>query len=315
MQRYLAARLLASVPVMLGILAVVFLLIRLIPGDAVQLFLGTQVEMTPQQMAELRRFFGVDKPIHAQFIDYLGRILRGDFGVSLRTSRPVLPDIMQRLPLSFQLATFALVIATLIAIPLGIASAVRRNSVFDVIARVGGLLGLSMPNFWLGAMLILVFSRYLHVSLGQYVPVTQNPLGTLQSLYLPAIALGAAIAAILMRYVRSSLLEVLGHEYIRTARGKGLQGRVVMLRHALPNALIPVITVLGFQMGYLLGGTVVIEEIFALPGMGRLVLQAIFQRDYPVVQGVVLMIALLFVITNLVVDLLYAWVDPRIRYA
>jgi peptide/nickel transport system permease protein len=314
MQRYLAARLLAFIPVLLGILAVVFLLIRLIPGDAVQLFLGTQVEMTPEQMAELRRFFGVDKPIHVQFIDYLGRILRGDFGVSLRTSRPVLPDILQRLPLSFQLASFALVIATLIAIPLGIASAVRRNSAFDVAARIGGLLGLSMPNFWLGAMLILVFSRYLRISLGQYVPVTQNPLGTLQSLYLPAIALGAAIAAILMRYVRSSLLEVLGHEYIRTARGKGLQSGVVMLRHALPNALIPVITVLGFQMGYLLGGTVIIEEIFALPGMGRLVLQAIFQRDYPVVQGVVLMIALLFVMTNLVVDLLYAWIDPRIRY-
>lgn len=315
MQRYLAARLLAFVPVLLGILAVVFLLIRLIPGDAVQLFLGTQVEMTPEQMAELRRFFGVDKPIHAQFIDYLGRIVRGDFGVSLRTSRPVLPDIVQRLPLSFQLASFALVIATLMAIPLGIASAVRRNSALDVAARIGGLLGLSMPNFWLGAMLILVSSRYLHISLGQYVPVTQNPLGTLQSLYLPAIALGAAIAAILMRYVRSSLLEVLGHEYIRTARGKGLQSAVVMLRHALPNALIPVITVLGFQMGYLLGGTVVIEEIFALPGMGRLVLQAIFQRDYPVVQGVVLVIALLFVMTNLVVDLLYAWIDPRIRYA
>src|SRR3990172_2251841 len=315
MQRYLAARLLAFIPVLLGILAVVFLLIRLNPGDAVQLFLGTQVEMTPAQMAELRRFFGVDKPIHAQFIDYLGRILRGDFGVSLRTSRPVLPDILQRLPLSFQLASFALVIATLIASPLGIASAVRRNSAFDVAARIGGLLGLSMPNFWLGAMLILVFSRYLHISLGQYVPVTQNPLGTLQSLYLPAIALGAAIAAILMRYVRSSLLEVLGHEYIRTARGKGLQSAVVMLRHALPNALIPVITVLGFQMGYLLGGTVIIEEIFALPGMGRLVLQAIFQRDYPVVQGVVLVIALLFVMTNLVVDLLYAWIDPRIRYA
>ena len=315
MQRYLAGRLLAFVPVLLGILAVVFLLIRLIPGDAVQLFLGTQVEMTPEQMAELRRFFGVDKPIHAQFIDYLARILHGDFGVSLRTSRPVLPDIMQRLPLSFQLATFALIVATAMAIPLGIASAVKRNSLFDVVARIGGLLGLSMPNFWLGAMLILVFSRYLHISLGQYVPVTRNPLGTLQSLYLPALALGAAIAAILMRYTRSSLLEVLGHEYIRTARGKGLRNSVVMLRHALPNALIPVITVLGFQMGYLLGGTVVIEEIFALPGMGRLVLQAIFQRDYPVVQGVVLVIALLFVMTNLVVDLLYAWIDPRIRYA
>lgn len=314
MQRYLASRVLALIPVLLGILAVVFLLIRLIPGDAVQLFLGTQVEMTPAQLAELKRFFGVDKPIYAQFIDYLGRIVRGDFGVSLRTSRPVLPDIMQKLPLSFQLATFALVVAMVIAIPLGIASAVKRNSRLDVAARVGGLLGLSMPNFWLGAMLILLFSRYLHVSLGQYVPITRNPLGTLQSLYLPALALGAAIAAILMRYVRSSLLEVLGQEYIRTARGKGLQGTVVMLRHALPNALIPVITVLGFQMGYLLGGTVVIEEIFALPGMGRLVLQAIFQRDYPVVQGVVLVIALLFVITNLVVDLLYAWIDPRIRY-
>src|SRR3990170_2697190 len=314
MQRYLATRLLALIPVLFGILIVVFVLIRLIPGDAVQLFLGTQVELTPEQMAELRRFFGVNKPIHEQFVDYVSRVLRGDFGVSLRTSRPVLPDIMLKLPLSFQLATLALVVAVLIAVPLGIVSAVTRNSAFDVFTRIGGLLGLSMPNFWLGAMLILVFSRYLHISLGQYVPVTKNPLGTLQSLYLPAIALGAAIAAILMRYVRSSLLEVLGHEYIRTARGKGLKSAVVMLRHALPNAMIPVITVLGFQMGYLLGGTVIIEEIFALPGMGRLVLQAIFQRDYPVVQGVVLVVALLFVVTNLVVDLLYAWIDPRIRY-
>jgi peptide/nickel transport system permease protein len=315
MQRYLATRLLALIPVLLGILTVVFVLIRLIPGDAVQLFLGTQVELTPEQMVELRRFFGVDKPIHVQYVDYLSRIVRGDLGVSLRTSRLVLDDILQRLPLSFQLATLALVVAVLIAVPLGIASAVTRNSVFDVLTRIGGLLGLSMPSFWLGAMLILVFSRYLHISLGQYVPVTQNPLGTLQSLYLPALALGAAIAAILMRYVRSSLLEVLGQEYIRTARGKGLRSGAVMLRHALPNAMIPVITVLGFQMGYLLGGTVVIEEIFALPGMGRLVLQAILQRDYPLVQGVVLVIALLFVLTNLVVDLLYAWIDPRIRYA
>jgi peptide/nickel transport system permease protein len=314
MQRYLASRLLALIPVLLGILAVVFLLIRLIPGDAVQMFLGTQVEMTPQQMAELRRFFGVDRPMYAQFIDYLGRILRGDFGVSLRTARPVLGDILQRLPLSFQLASLALIIAMAIAIPLGILSAVTRNSAFDVVTRVVGLLGLSMPNFWLGAMLILVFSRYLHASLGQYVPVTRNPVGTLESLYLPAVALGAAIAAILMRYTRSALLEVMGQEYVRTAHGKGLRGSAVMLRHALPNAMIPVITVLGFQMGYLLGGTVVIEEIFALPGMGRLVLQAIFQRDYPVVQGVVLVIALLFVLTNLAVDLLYAWIDPRIRY-
>ncbi len=314
MQRYLVTRLLALLPVLLGILAAVFLLIRLIPGDAVQLFLGTQVEMTPDQMTELRRFFGVDKPMWAQFLDYLGRILRGEFGVSLRTARPVLPDILMRLPLSAQLATLALLVAVALAIPLGIISAVTRNSAFDVLTRIGGLLGLSIPNFWLGAMLILLFSRYFHVSIGQYVPVTQDPLATLRSLALPALALGTAIAAILMRYVRSALLEVLGQEYIRTARGKGLRNAAVMLRHALPNALIPVITVIGFQLGYLLGGTVVIEEIFALPGMGRLVLQAIFQRDYPVVQGVVLVIALLFVLTNLLVDVLYAWIDPRIRY-
>ena len=314
MQRYLAARVFALVPVLVGILAAVFLLIRLIPGDAVQLFLGTQVEMTPAQMTELRRFFGVDKPIWAQFLDYGGRILRGEFGVSLRTARPVLPDILARLPVSAELATLSLLIAVALALPLGIASAVTRNSTFDVLTRIGGLLSLSIPNFWLGAMLILFFSRYFHVSVGRYVPLTQDPLATLRSLALPAVALGVAIAAILMRYVRSALLEVLGQEYVRTARGKGLRRAAVMVRHALPNALIPVITVIGFQLAYLLGGTVVIEEIFALPGMGRFALQAIFQRDYPVVQGVVLVVALLFVLTNLFVDVLYAWLDPRIHY-
>ena len=314
MQRYLAARAFALVPVLVGILAAVFLLIRLIPGDAVQLFLGTQVEMTPEQMTELRRFFGVDKPIWAQFLDYGGRILRGEFGVSLRTARPVLPDILARLPVSAELATLSLLIAVALALPLGIASAVTRNSTFDVLTRIGGLLGLSIPNFWLGAMLILFFSRYFHVSVGRYVPLTQDPLATLRSLALPAVALGTAIAAILMRYVRSALLEVLGQDYVRTARGKGLRRAAVMVRHALPNALIPVITVIGFQLAYLLGGTVVIEEIFALPGMGRFALQAIFQRDYPVVQGVVLVVALLFVLTNLFVDVLYAWLDPRIHY-
>jgi len=314
MQRYLAARVFALIPVLVGILAAVFLLIRLIPGDAVQLFLGTQIEMTPEQMTELRRFFGVDKPIWAQFLDYGSRIVRGEFGVSLRTARPVLPDILARLPVSAELATLSLVIAVALALPLGIASAVTRNSTFDVLTRIGGLLGLSIPNFWLGAMLILFFSRYFHVSVGRYVPLTQDPLATLRSLALPALALGAAIAAILMRYVRSALLEVLGQEYVRTAHGKGLRRAAVMVRHALPNALIPVITVIGFQLAYLLGGTVVIEEIFALPGMGRLALQAIFQRDYPVVQGVVLVVALLFVLTNLLVDVLYAWLDPRIHY-
>lgn len=314
MSRYVAGRLLAFVPILLGILTVVFLLIRLIPGDAIQLFLGTQVELTPAQMAELRHVFGVDKPIWAQYLDYLARLGHGDFGVSLRTARPVLPDILARLPVSFELALIALVIAVLIAIPVGAVSALFRNSPIDTASRIGGLLGLSIPNFWLGTMLILLFSRYSGLIIGQFTSFAADPLRNMQIILLPAISLGMAIGAILLRYTRSALLEVLAQDYIRTARSKGLRESLVIVRHALPNAFIPVITVIGFQFGYLLGGTVVIEEIYALPGMGRLALNAIVQRDYPIVQGVVLIIALMFVITNLLVDILYAWIDPRIKY-
>ncbi len=314
MLRYLAGRMMAFVPVLLGVLTVVFLLIRLIPGDAIQLFLGTQVEMTPAQMAELRHVFGIDKPLWGQYFDYLARLGHGDFGVSLRTARPVLPDILARLPVSFELAVIALVIAVVVAVPLGAISALFRNSGLDVGARIGGLLGLSIPNFWLGTMLILLFSRSTHLVIGQYTSIAADPLSNLQVMLLPAISLGLAIGAILLRYTRSSLLEVLAQDYVRTARSKGLREALVVTRHALPNALIPVITVIGFQLGYLLGGTVVIEEIYALPGMGRLALNAIVQRDYPIVQGVVLIIAFLFVLTNLLVDILYAWIDPRIRY-
>ncbi len=314
MQRYLGGRLVAFFPVLLGILTVVFLLIRLIPGDAIQLFLGTQVEMTPAQLAELRHVFGVDKPIWLQYVEYLLRLSLGDFGVSLRTARPVLPDILARLPVSFELAAFALTIAVLIAVPLGALSALFRNSGLDVTTRIGGLLGLSIPNFWLGTMVILIFSRYFRIPIGQYVSLLTDPVRNVRIMVLPALSLGLAISAILLRYMRSSLLEVLAQDYVRTARSKGLHEALVIARHALPNAFIPVITVIGFQLGYLLGGTVVIEEIFALPGMGRLALNAILQRDYPIVQGVVLLIALLFVSINLLVDVLYAWVDPRIRY-
>lgn len=314
MQRYLASRILSLVPVLFGVLTAVFLLIRLIPGDAIQIFLGTQVEMSPEQMAELRRVFGLDKSLAAQYIDYLLRILQGDFGVSLRTGRPILPEILARLPLTVELAMLALVVAVAIALPLGALSGLRRNSWLDVWARVGGLLGLSIPNFWLGTMLILIFSRYLRISIGAYVPFLRDPLRNLEIMALPAFSLGLAISAVLMRYVRSSVLEVLGQEYVRTARGKGLGEVFVLGRHVLPNALIPVITVAGFQLGYLLGGTVVIEEIFALPGMGRLALNAILQRDYPAVQGVVLVVAVLFMLSNVLVDIMYARIDPRIRY-
>lgn len=293
----------------------VFLLVHLLPGNAIQMFLGTQVDMTPAQMEELRRLFGLDKSLPLQYVDWITRLLRGDFGVSLRTSRPVLPEILARLPVSVEITVLALLIALAIALPAGILSALRRGTPADAVIRVGGLLGLSVPNFWLATMLLLTLSTFGPIaSIGLYVNLFSDPLRNLTVMALPAFSLGVALSAVIMRFVRSSLLEVLGQEYVRTARAKGLRERLVINRHALRNALIPVITVVGFQVGYLLGGTVVIEEVFALPGMGRLALNAISQRDYPVVQGVVLLIAGVFVVTNLAVDILYAFVDPRVRY-
>ena len=316
MTAFIAGRLLALLPVLWGVSILVFLLIHLIPGDALQLFLGTQVAMTPAQMEELRRLFGINKALPWQYADWVGRLFHGDFGVSLRTSRPVLPDILARLPVSAELAALALLIALGIALPVGILSALRRGTAADAAIRLGGLVGLSVPNFWLATLLLLLLpGRLLPIaSIGIYVRFFANPIGNLAVMLLPAVSLGVVLAAVIMRYVRSALLEVLANEYVRTARAKGLREHRVINRHALRNALIPVITVVGFQAGYLLGGTVVIEEVFALPGMGRLALTAISQRDYPVVQGVVLVIALLFVLTNVVVDLLYAYVDPRVRF-
>ncbi len=293
----------------------VFLLIHLLPGNAIQMFLGTQVDMTPAQMEQLRRLFGLDKPLPWQYADWITRLVRGDFGVSLRTGRPVLPDILTRLPVSAEITVLALAVALAIALPVGVAAALRRGTAADAVIRVAGLVGLSIPNFWLATMLLLLLGNVVPIaSVGIYVGILADPIANLTVLALPAFSLGVALAAVLMRFVRSSLLEVLGQEYVRTARAKGLREYLVINRHALRNALIPVITVVGFQAGYLLGGTVVIEEVFALPGMGRLALNAIAQRDYPVVQGIVLVIACLFVLVNLAVDVLYAFVDPRVRY-
>ncbi len=315
MAAFLASRLLGLVPVLWGVSVVVFLLIHLLPGNAIQMFLGTQVDMTPAQMEELRRLFGLDKPLPAQYVEWMFRLLRGDFGVSLRTSRPVFPDIVARLPVSVEITALALVVALAIALPVGVFAALRRGTAADAVIRVAGLVGLSIPNFWLATMLLLLLGNVLPIaSVGLYIGLFTAPIANLTVLALPAFSLGIALAAVLMRFVRSSLLEVLGEEYVRTARAKGLREFLVIGRHALRNALIPLITVVGFQAGYLLGGTVVIEEVFALPGMGRLALNAIAQRDYPVVQGVVLTIACLFVLVNLTVDVLYALVDPRVRF-
>jgi peptide/nickel transport system permease protein len=313
MTHYLIRRVLAIIPVLFGISILVFLLVHLIPGDVAQILLGTQA--TDQQIETLRRSFGIDRPLPVQYIDWLQHILRGDFGVSFRTNRPVLPDLVQRFGVTLQLTLTSMLIALAVAIPLGVASANNRGKSSDAISRVIALLGLSIPNFWLGTLLILGVSLGLHwLPPVGFVSLLDNPWLGIQTLILPAIALGTAVAAFIMRMVRSSLLEVLRQDYIRTGYAKGLQDRTVLYRHALKNAFIPVLTVIGVQVGYLLGGAVIIESIFSLPGMGRFILDSISNRDYSIVQGGVLFIALIFSFVNLSVDLVYAWLDPRIRY-
>jgi peptide/nickel transport system permease protein len=313
MTQYFARRVISVVPVLFGISVLVFGLVHLIPGDVAQILLGTQA--TDQQIETLRRGFGLDRPLPVQYLDWVSHVVQGDFGVSLRTSRPVLPDLVTRFGVTVQLTLVSVVIALAVAIPLGVASAANRGRGSDALARVLALLGLSIPNFWLGTMLILFVSVVLHwLPPVGFVSLLDNPWLGLQTLILPALALGTAVAAFIMRLVRSSLLEVLRQDYIRTANAKGLRDNVVLYRHALKNAFIPVLTVIGVQIGYLLGGAVIIESIFSLPGMGRFLLDSINNRDYSIVQGGVLLIALIFSLVNLSVDLVYGWLDPRIRY-
>lgn len=314
MGRYIIKRLLSIIPVLIGVSLIVFFLVRLIPGTALQMYMGTQVEATPEQMEELRRLFGEDKPVPVLYIEWVGDILRGDFGHSLRTGRPVLPDILSRLPLSLELTLFSLFLALLIGIPLGVISSLHQNTFGDFVNRIGGLLGLSLPQFWLAALMVMAFSNAGGwIPMGNYVGFFDSPLQNLKMLFFPSLAIGIGFAAVVMRYTRNSMLEVLQMDYIRTAKAKGLDHRKVIISHALKNAILPVITVTGFNAGYLLGGAIVIEEVFALPGMGRLALYAIYQRDYPVIQAIVLVIATLFVLVNLITDLIYAVADPRIR--
>jgi peptide/nickel transport system permease protein len=311
--QYLVRRVLAIIPVLFGISILVFLLVHLIPGDVAQILLGTQA--TDQQIETLRRTFGLDRPLPVQYVDWLSHIVRGDFGVSFRTNRPVLPDLVSRFGVTLQLTLTSMLVALVVAIPLGVISAANRGRTSDSVSRVVALLGLSIPNFWLGTLLILFVSLVLHwLPPVGFVSLLDNPWLGIQTLILPALALGTAVAAFIMRMVRSSLLEVLRQDYIRTAYAKGLQDRSVLYRHALKNAFIPVLTVIGVQIGYLLGGAVIIESIFSLPGMGRFLLDSISNRDYSIVQGGVLFIALIFCLVNLSVDLVYAWLDPRIRY-
>jgi len=315
--RYFAVRLLAAVPTLIGVSLLTFLFIRLIPGDAIAARLGTSTALTPDQLASLRAYFGLDQPVPVQYWTWLTSLLHGEAGYSIRTGRPVLVEIAERLPATLELAGAATLIAVLIGIPLGLLSAMRPRTRLDLAARVGGLVGLSLPSFWLGTLIIVLFSLYLRwlPNTGGYVDFVGDPLGNLRLLLFPAITLGVALAAATMRMTRSAMLDVLGADYVRTARAKGLRPSLIVRRHVLKNGLIVVVTLLGIQVGQLLGGAVVVEEIFSIPGVGRMLLTAIVQRDYALVQGGVLAIAILFVLVNIVVDLLYGYLDPRIRLA
>jgi peptide/nickel transport system permease protein len=312
---YVVARVLSLVPALLGVSVAVFLLVRLIPGTVVDQMVGTEGAYSEESMRALRSFFGLDQPIYVQYVRWLGTLLRGDLGVSWRTGLPVFEMIVSRLLVTVELTLGAMVVALAVGVPLGMLSARRENTAMDHVVRVASLFSLSIPVFWQATMLILAVSLWLNWAPAvDFVSPWTDPLRNLGIIALPSVALGTAVAAVFMRMTRSSLLEVMRQDYIRTARAKGLPEQGVLWGHALKNSLIPLITVAGVQVGYLLGGAVVTEEVFTLPGVGRLLLWAVFQRDYPLVQGTILVISGLFLVSNLVVDLVYAYLDPRIRY-
>jgi peptide/nickel transport system permease protein len=312
---YLLKRLALVVPMFLGSTLVIFVLMRLLPGDVVDQLMGLEGTLSGEARATLRQLLGLDAPLPLQYLRWLGDLLRLDLGVSLRSSVPVREILIQRLPVTAELAVLAVLVAMLMGVPLGIVSALFRNRAIDFTARLFGLFGLSMPVFWLAALLILGGASFLHwLPPVIYAPLVQAPLQNLKQMAFPTLALALSLVAVIMRMTRSSMLEVLGQDYIQTARAKGAPERRVVLRHALQNALIPVVTVIGVQFGYLLGGSVVVEQIFGLPGLGFMLLNAIYQRDYPVVQGAVVFVAVFFILVNLAVDLVYGALDPRVRY-
>lgn len=315
MGSYLARRLALAVPTVFGVLLAVFLLIRLVPGDVVTQLVGLEATISPRRVDELRRLFGLDRPLPVQFAEYLGGVAQGDLGKSLRTGLPVGRELLRRFPVTIELAALGLLVALCLGVPVGVMAAVRRGRAADYLATGFVMVGLSIPSFWLAILLILFFALRLGVlPPTAYVAPGESLPGNLLHMILPALSVGLVLAAAITRIVRSSLLEVLSRHYVRTARAKGLAEGRVILHHAMRNALIPVVTVVGLQFGTLLGGTVIIEQIFSLPGVGRYALEGINLRDYPVIQGAVLAIALAFVLVNLFVDVCYGFLDPRIRY-
>lgn len=305
MTQYILRRLLLVIPVLIGVSIVVFWMIRAIPGDPARVIAGEAA--TEETLERIREQYGLNEPTHVQYGIFLKNVLKGDFGRSIRSRRPVIDEIETRLWPTLELALGSLAVALILGVSTGVLSAVRPNSWVDAISTFIALVGISMPVFWLGLMFMYLFSYQL-----EWFPTTGR--GTWRHLVLPAVTLGLSSAAIIARMTRSSMLEVLRQDYVRTARAKGLPERVIVLKHAFRNALIPILTVTGLQFGTLLGGAVLTESVFAWPGIGRLMVESIIARDYPVVQMAVLVVALAFILINLLVDILYAYVDPAIRY-
>lgn len=296
-----------------GVATLVFFMLQLIPGDPISQMLGE--DYSPEAAAQLKQRLGLDQPIHIQYFRWLGNVLQGDFGRSIASGETVTDAIRSGLPKTLSITAVSFVIAVVIAVPTGVIAALYRNSPIDYFVSVVAFVGVSMPSFWFGIVLILLFAVRLNwLPAVGYTPMSEGVWDWFKHLILPGIAVGAGYAAILMRFVRAGLLEVLGSDYIRTARSKGLREHTVVIRHALRNSLIPIVTIVGIQLALLLNGTVVIEIVFSIRGMGRILVKAIFDKDYPVVQAMILFVAVLFVMANLIVDILYTFLDPRIRY-
>lgn len=309
---YVVRRMLLSIPAMLAMSVLVFFIIRLVPGDPVLVILGLRA--TPETIETLRGQLRLDDPIWVQYIDWLGNVVRGDLGVDYRTHEPIRDQLLTRLPVTLEMALLAMLMAAVMGIPLGILAAVRRRGLADHSATAVGLVGISIPDFWLGVMLILLMALVLGwLPSSGYVPLRESVTDNLRHMVLPAFTLAVNFAAVLTRTTRGAVLDVLDRPFVRTARAKGLRERAVVLGHVVRNAAIPILTVLGLQFGYALGGAIIIEQVFSLPGVGRLTLNAVLERNYPVVQGAVLLVTFLFMLTNVITDSLYAVVDPRIR--
>ena len=313
MGKYILKRLLIAIPVLFGISIITFFIIRLVPGDTVTAILGANYN--EEQATILRAELGLDEPLIVQYGIWISHVLRGDFGYSSFTNQPVLSAIIERLPVTLELTVISVVFALFIAIPLGRFAAMKRHTPVDYAASFFGMFGISVPNFWLGTLMILLFGLHWGIlPSGGFVSISEDVWGNMRSMIIPGTALGTAVAAVVMRMSRSSMLEVVGEEYMKMAKAKGVSNRRWIWKHGWKNAMIPVLTVVGIQTGYLLGGSVVIEQIFSLPGVGRLALQAIEKRDYILLQGTILFIASAFVLINLIVDVLYGLLNPRIRY-